>query len=71
MVDLTSPQAQPECVDVKPSDPSPTGRRCRQADEGEAFHSEAVWQFAARFPHPALRATFSREEKEKPAEFFG
>ncbi|WP_347261069.1 thioredoxin domain-containing protein [Rudaea sp.] len=43
----------------------PPGEGARRADEGEDSQKSTLPQSAAPFPHPALRATFSRGEKEK------
>ena len=44
----------------------PPGEGARRADEG-AFASRHQPSALARIPHPALRATFSQEEKDAKA----
>ena len=48
----------------------PPGEGARRADEGKRHQFAIEFSGTSRsFPHPALRATFSRREKEKHVAF--
>ncbi len=69
--DLISPMSELKPQAFSEANPSPYERRCRQADEGALDLVVLQIEQRSKAPHPALCATFSRREKEKPAQTWG